>query len=134
MCGLFINHILTCVRQGYIDPVVSKEKTISTGPPEEGVAVDLVFFGSTAPSSMSLAAFGSSALFLFNDKAADSFFPTGLAFTGKPLDTVFRFPEVVGFSSSSTGFALAEERLDTLVPSTAEVAATVCTRKSNVQY
>ena len=50
------------MRQGYIDPVVSKENTISTGPPGGGGASTLDFLAGESPSSFAssflLGAFG----------------------------------------------------------------------------
>ncbi len=54
-------HTHTCDRHGYIDPVVSKEKTISTGPPGGGGASLLGFFAGE----------GSSSLFLSPDQQQD---------------------------------------------------------------
>ena len=50
------------MRQGYIDPVVSKENTISTGPPGGGGASTLDFLAGEGPASFGLAASSSLSL------------------------------------------------------------------------
>ena len=45
------------MRQGYIDPVVSKENTISTGPPGGGEASTLDFLAEEGPASFASASF-----------------------------------------------------------------------------
>lgn len=64
------------MRQGYIDPVVSKENTISTGPPGGGAPSVLAFFGaggSVLSSKWALVClpFLPTALFAVGDSMAD---------------------------------------------------------------
>ena len=52
------------MRQGYIDPVVSKENTISTGPPGGGGASTLDFLAGEGPASFASSFASSSSLSL----------------------------------------------------------------------
>ena len=71
---MYIHCSLTCVRQGYMDPVVSKENTISTGPPGGGGPA---FLEGVVSVAVSISSSGS----VFAEERLDPLFP----FAGVPV-------------------------------------------------